>query len=337
MPTIEDVARHAGLSRTTVSRVINDQPYVCDEKRQRVVGAMRDLGYVPNSSARRLRSQKTETIAILLPRITNPFFSHMIEAMEKKASEWGYQVIICQTHYSSQKELDYLELIRTKQVDGMIMTSVHNEWSAIEEYLPSGPIVLCNENIEEANTSIIYIDQQEAAYDATTHLIEQGCQKLAFLSGGMDSSISLSRRRGFMKAVQKHNVSFVEHEDFNQAVDVESGRGIFQSIQQEDSDIDGIFTGSDEVAAGIIYEAMNKGISIPDDLAIVGFDNQTISKLMNPSITTIEQPVVEMAEKCVEILIQQIEQRGRHKREDYIFPHTLKKRSSTAKPMAIPM
>ncbi|KHE66715.1 LacI family DNA-binding transcriptional regulator, partial [Halobacillus sp. BBL2006] len=93
MATIEDVAKLAGLSRTTVSRVINDQPYVTEEKRQRIIQAMNDLGYVPNSSARRLRSQRTETIAVLLPRITNPFFGNLIESMEEKASEWGYQVI----------------------------------------------------------------------------------------------------------------------------------------------------------------------------------------------------------------------------------------------------
>lgn len=104
MATIEDVAKLAGLSRTTVSRVINDQPYVTEEKRQRILQAMKELGYVPNSSARRLRSQRTETIAVLLPRLTNPFFGNLIEAIEEKASEWGYQVIVCQTHDSKKKK-----------------------------------------------------------------------------------------------------------------------------------------------------------------------------------------------------------------------------------------
>lgn len=337
MPTIEDVARHAGLSRTTVSRVINNQPYVCEEKRQRVLSSMGDLGYVPNSSARRLRNKKTETIAVLLPRITNPFFSHMMEAMEKKASEWGYQVIVCQTHYSADKEIDYLELLRKKQVDGLIMTSVHNDWTKIEEYLASGPIVLCNENMEEANTAIIHIDQKQAAYDATMHLVEQGCKKLAFLCGNTESSITRARRSGFMKALHNRGVAFVEHDSFQEAINVDNGREILSIIQEEDPEIDGIFTGSDEVAAGIIYEAIQRGISIPEDLAVVGFDNQTISMLMNPSISTVEQPIVDMANKSVEVLIQHIEQHLRQKREEYVFDHTLQQRNSTMRNIAVPM
>lgn len=329
MATIEDVARHAGLSRTTVSRVINEQPYVSEEKRQCVLKAMKELGYVPNSSARRLRSQKTETIAVLLPQITNPFFSHLIEAMEMMASQLGYQTIICQTHDSKQKELDYLELLRMKQVDGVVMTAVQNEWSVIEPYLLAGPIVICNENLDDASASSVYVDQQEAAYDATMHLIEQGCKKLAFLCGGTESSITNLRKRGFLKALQMYQLPYITHDTFHEANDVESGRRIFQEIYQSYPSIDGVFTGSDEVAAGMIYEAGLVGVKIPEDMSVMGFDNQSISMLMNPAISTVEQPIYEMGEKCVEVLIDKIEKRLPLTRRDYLFPHHLKIRQST--------
>lgn len=331
MPTIEDVAKQAGLSRTTVSRVINDQPYVSDEKRQCVLQAMEELGYVPNSSARRLRSQKTDTLAVLLPRITNPFFSHLIEAMEVKASKWGYQVIICQTHGSKEKELDYLELLKTKQVDGVIMTAVHNEWNVIDPYRTSGPIVLCNENVEDAKVPVVFINQEKAAYEATIHLIEQGCKQLAFLSGEEESTITKLRRRGFMEALRQRDLSYITDDSFSRAIDINSGRQIYHEIHHTYPEIDGIFSGSDEVAAGIVYEATQRGVRIPEELSIVGFDNQTISMLMNPSITTVEQPIYQMGEKCVELLIHQIEKRVSANRAEYIFPHFLNVRGSTSR------
>lgn len=335
MPTIKDVAKYAGLSRTTVSRVINDQPYVSDEKRQCVLKAMEVLGYVPNSSARRLRSQKTETIAVLLPRITNPFFSHLIETMEMKASQWGYQVIICQTHESEHKERDYLELLRTKQVDGVILTAVHNEWSVIESYREYGPIVVCNENVQEAQVPFVYVNQEKAAYDATMHLIEQGCKHISFLSGEEESNVSVLRKRGFLQALREADLPFLPSASYGSAFDVNNGREIFRELQQLSQSIDGVFTGSDEVAAGMIYEALKQGVRIPEDMSIIGFDNQAISMLMSPSITTVEQPVQQMGEKCVEVLIDQIEHRVKPTREDHVFAHELKIRNSTHREMAL--
>ncbi|MCD5324987.1 MULTISPECIES: LacI family DNA-binding transcriptional regulator [Pontibacillus] len=331
MATIEDVARFAGLSRTTVSRVINDQPYVSEEKRSRVEDAMKALGYVPNSSARRLRSQKTETIAVLLPRITNPFFNHLIESMEMKASEWGYQVIICQTHDSPQKERDYLELLRKKQVDGIILTSIQNEWEVIEGYLQSGPIVLCNENVEEAQVPVVHVDQAKAAYEATVHLIEQGASEIAFLHGGEDSYVFRHRERGFLKALHERRLPRLEAEVFSSAVDVESGRALFHQIRNNYPSINGVFAGSDEVAAGFIYEAVQAGVKVPEEISVVGFDNQAISMLMKPSITTVEQPVQDMGERCVELLIHQVENGYSLKREEHVFKHRLQARASTTR------
>ncbi|KGX92626.1 LacI family transcription regulator [Pontibacillus halophilus JSM 076056 = DSM 19796] len=329
MPTIEDVAKQAGLSRTTVSRVINDQPYVAEEKRQRVKEAMDLLGYVPNSSARRLRNQKTETIAILLPNITNPFFSHLIEAMEIKASAWGYRVIICQTHEDEKKELDYLELLRTKQVDGVIMTAVRNEWSKIKPYLTYGPIVLCNENVRGANLPVVYVDHEQAAYEATRHLIQQGCRHLAYLSGGNDSIVAQNRQKGFLKALNQSGLSPVLDEKMEGAYTIDHGRDVLHSLVQHHPNVDGVFTGSDEVAAGMIHEAKQLGLRVPDDLAVVGFDNQAISLLMSPSITTVEQPVTEMGEHCVETLVHYIEHPSVLFRQEIVFRHQLLVRDST--------
>ncbi|RWZ55208.1 LacI family transcriptional regulator [Halobacillus fulvus] len=335
MATIEDVAKLAGLSRTTVSRVINDQPYVTEEKRQRIIQAMRDLGYVPNSSARRLRSQRTETIAVLLPRITNPFFGNLIESMEEKASEWGYQVIVCQTHGSKKKELDYLQLLKTKQVDGVIMASVVNEWEEILPYLESGPIVFCNEYMDEEKVPMIHMNHRQASYEATCHLIEQGCRQIAYITGGPLSYLSTERRRGFQDALVEHGLPILEEVDIDWAIDVKDGQKAFLHIKKRFPYVDGVFTGSDEVAAGIVYEASQSDWSIPDDLAVVGFDNQMLSLLMVPSVTTVEQPVREMASRTVEVLIQQLLHPQVVVKKRHIFDYKLLIRDSTKKKVSV--
>lgn len=329
MATIEDVAKLAGLSRTTVSRVINNQPYVTDEKRQRIIQAMNDLGYVPNSSARRLRSQRTETIAVLLPRLTNPFFGNLIEAIEEKASEWGYQVIVCQTHDSKKKEMDYLQLLKTKQVDGMIMASLVNDWKDVEPNLESGPIVFCNEYMDESCIPMIHMDHKQAAYEATSHLLNQGCRQIAYASGGPESHLSRKRKEGFIEAIKQHGLTFQEELAIDWAMDVNDGQKVFQLIKNELPHVDGVFTGSDEVAAGLIYEASSSDWNIPEDLAVVGFDNQMLSLLMVPSVTTIEQPVKQMADKTVDVLIQQLLHPGSLAPKRYIYPHQLLIRNST--------
>lgn len=331
MATIEDVAKLAGLSRTTVSRVINDQPYVTEEKKQRILQAMDDLGYVPNSSARRLRSQRTDTIAVLLPRITNPFFANLIEAMEKKASQWGYQVIVCQTHDSKKKELDYLQLLKTKQVDGIVMTSLCNDWSTVEPYLESGPIVLCNEYMEEMSVPMVHMDHRKAAYESTMHLIDQGCTKIAYISGGSDTYLAEERKVGFMKALSECSLPYIEEASLDWAIHVEDGQKVFNHIQNHHPFIDGVFTGSDEVAAGVVYEAVKAGWKVPDDLAVVGFDNQMLSLLMVPSVTTIDQPVVKMADRTIEVLVRQLVNPRMNNARRYIYSHKLLVRHSTLK------
>ncbi|UOQ43492.1 LacI family transcriptional regulator [Halobacillus salinarum] len=329
MATIEDVAKLAGLSRTTVSRVINDQPYVTEEKKQRIIQAMKQLGYVPNSSARRLRSQKTETIAVLLPRVTNPFYGNLIEAMEERASELGYQVIVCQTHDSKQKELDYLQLLHTKQVDGVVMTSVINEWEEIEPFLQSGPIVLCNEYRAESQVSMVHMDHRLAAYESTMHLIEQGCRRIAYVSGGRESHVSFERKLGFTEALQEKAITFHTEMVIDWAENVQDGQRAFYDLTENFPEVDGIFTGSDEVAAGIIYEAGQSAWKIPGDIAVTGFDNQMLSLLMVPSITTISQPVREMAEKTIEVLYSQIVHKKVYQPSRYVYDHHLLVRNSS--------
>jgi LacI family repressor for deo operon, udp, cdd, tsx, nupC, and nupG len=329
MSTIEDVAKLAGLSRTTVSRVINNHPYVSENKRKLVIEAMNKLGYVPNSLARSLRSQKTDIIALFIPRITNPFFSGLVEFMEIYAAEHGYQLIICQTRYSPEKELNYMNLLKTKQVDGVILASIQNDWNVLEPFLEYGPIVLCNEFDENANVPSIKLDQVYGGYIATKHLLEQGHRRIAYCRGSRRSNVASHREIGFRKALSEYGVEFDERYAFRDAFHSEDGRLVFQKMMSLLEPPTAVFTGSDEVAAGIISEAKKHGCKIPEQLAVVGFDNQVITELIEPTITTVHQPIKEMAQKALEVMIEKIHSKQYRQREIYEFPLKLVVREST--------
>ncbi len=329
MATIEDVAKLTGLSRTTISRVINNHPYVSEEKRKLVLEAMEKLGYVPNSSARSLRNQKTSILALFIPRITNPFFSELVEATEIAAAEHGYQLIICQTRYSPEKELNYMNLLKTKQVDGVILASIQNEWKKLKPFLQYGPIVLCNEFDDCANVPTVRLDQVYGGYIATKHLLERGHTKIAYCSGGYRSNVAQSREIGFKKALAEYKLTFDERYAFRDVFHIVDGKRVFHQMMALSERPTAVFTGSDEVAAGIISEALRCGYRIPEDLAVVGFDNQAITELTNPIITTVHQPVKQMAQKAVDIIVEKIQTKKYEVKEIYEFPLQLIVRAST--------
>ena len=329
MPTIEDVAKLAGLSRTTVSRVINNQPYVSEMKKKLVFDAMKQLGYVPNSSARSLRNQKTEMIAVLIPRVMNPFFSQLIESLEIAAAERGYQLIVCQTRYSLEKELNYMNLLKTKQVDGVILASIQNDWATLEPFLKYGPIVLCNEFKEDATVPMVRLNQRYGGYILTKHLLDQGHQNIAYCCGGYHSTVAQSREVGFLNALNEYNIVFDENIAFRHAFSIEDGRRVFHQIKEIKKRPTAVFTGSDEVAAGIIAEAKVHGWGVPTDLAVVGFDNQAITEIVEPTITTVNQPVEKMAEITMHILIEKIQTKECNHREVHELPLELVIRDST--------
>jgi len=329
LSTIEDVAKLAGLSRTTVSRVLNDHPYVSDEKKKLVQQAMEQLGFVPNSAARSLRNQKTGIIAVLIPKISTSFFSQLLEVLEMKASDKGYQLIICQTQYSKQKEKNYLNLLKTRQVDGVIMTSFENEWSVIDSYLQYGPIVLCNEYVEDAHIPMVYINQAKTGYMIAKHLLERGHTQMAYCSNGIVSEGMAARIHGFKSALSEVGLYLHEKLYFEKASTYEDGKNVFTQILKMQVKPTAIFTGSELVAAGIISEARTADWRLPGDLAVVGYDNMEIAKLLEPMVTTVVLPVEEMATKAMDVMYEKIHNKHYRSLEKHEFLSKLALREST--------
>ncbi|MBM7691259.1 DNA-binding LacI/PurR family transcriptional regulator [Peribacillus deserti] len=329
MTTIADVAKLAGLSRTTVSRVLNNHPNVAEEKKRLVLEAMERLNYVPNSTAQRLRNQKTDTIAILVPVLTNPFFAYLLEAMDTVATDNNLQLLVCQTRYDREKELNFLSLLKTKQVDGLILTSSENDWDIIAEFTQYGPIVLCNEYSELVNVPTVRMDNTEAAYEAACHLIEQGCKKIAYSYGEKKSSVALERENGFRKALQEYGLPLNKEWIIRNVYDMEDGREALNYLSRLPDKPDAVFTGSDQVATGMIIEAKKQNINIPDDLAIVGFDDQPIASIVEPGLTTIAQPIQQMGTKAMETMIEVILHKRNLSYHEILLPFELIVRDST--------
>ncbi|WP_044642735.1 LacI family DNA-binding transcriptional regulator [Risungbinella massiliensis] len=307
MPTINEIAKKSGVSRSTVSRVLNHHPYVSETKRLAVLQAIQEINYIPNSIARQLRSKSTRTVAILVPHAHHPFFSQLIRSISQTLMEKGYKASIIQTFYQKDIELDTFQLLKSKEIDGIILTSLENQWVQIEPFLNFGPIILCNEYEEKAPIPIFCYDEYDVAFKATSYLINQGYQKIGFCFDVSHSKAQKLRRKGYTDALRKAQLPIRKEWIFQGAISIEDGFRIFQQLVSLENRPTAIFTGNDQVAAGMIKAATNNGYAIPSDLAIIGFDNQRICEVTTPTITTIDIPIMqvgfETATSMVECLV----------------------------------
>ncbi|SDI47827.1 LacI family DNA-binding transcriptional regulator [Alteribacillus bidgolensis] len=330
MPTISDVAKLSGLSKSTVSRVINNYPHVSKEKRELVEKAMKELSYTPSPTARRMRGQVTTTIGVIIPRITNPFFSYLVNAIEQTAYKNGHQVIIFQSNENKEKEIDFLNLLKTNQVDGVIMTAIENDWEVVRSFQEFGPILLCNEYLNNADVPTVRLDQIKGAYIGTKHLLEKGHTKIAYCTGGLFAvdGKDCDRNQGFQKAMQEGGLTVNPPWVFVNKHTMEDGKAVMRQILDMKERPTAVFTGSDEVAGGIIVEAKESGLNIPEDIAVIGFDDQPLAELVAPKLTTIRQPVNDMGQKAVQIMIKMLNHEKLEQME-YELPIELICRQST--------
>ncbi|WP_207942471.1 hypothetical protein DOK78_000896 [Enterococcus sp. DIV2402] len=311
MATIKDVAKRANLSVSTVSRYLNNHPYVSEERKKRIKEAMEELNYTPSSIATQLRSKKGTMVGILVSRITNPFFSYLVDAIEKQAKQQGYNVLIMQTYDDQTAEMKMLEMLKQQVITGLIMCSVEGDFKVIESYQEHGPIVFCNEKISEANIPSVVTNQSQATYEAIQFLIQKGYHKIAYCTGGTLTTKGHGKERtqGFERALLENSLPFKKEWVFQQVHTIADGRKVAQQLitLPKEQRPDAIFTNSDEVAMGVLESFKDGGYNIPEDIAIMGFDNQPVTSLLSVPLTTIEQPVEALGVEATKLLISLIE------------------------------
>lgn len=306
--TMKDIAQMAGVSKATVSMVINKKDAsISKETRKRVLDIAKEMRYIPNSIARSLSTKKSGTIGIILPDITNPFFSEMARAIEDEAERLEYNLIICNTDNDIDKEQKYIELLISKLIDGIIFMSggKSNESIAI---LKSNniPFVLVDRYIEG------YIDyygvfclNKQGVIDGIKYLYEKGNRKIVFVKGRENLEISKQRLEGYIDAMKNYgiyNEKYIFEGDFN----VNGGKTATEKILSCFNGLDAIFYSNDMMAIGGMKILIRNGYNIPRDISVMGFDNIQISEVIEPELTTISQPIYNMGKKACSILIDVI-------------------------------
>ncbi len=310
MATIKDVAKTANLSISTVSRYLNKHPYISEDKKKRIKEAMKKLNYTPSSIATQLRSKKGKMIGILVSRITNPFFSYLVDAIEKQAKIDNYNVLIMQTYDDKYAEIKMLEMLKQHVINGLIMCSVEGSPQMIESYQEFAPIVLCNEQLEQVSIPNVITDQLEGTYQGIKFLIEKNYKKIAYCTGGTLNIEGHGKLRteGFERALIEKKLDFKKEWIFQEVHTTKDGYDVAKKIFKLPKNIrpDAIFTNSDEVAIGVLEYMIKQNFIVPDDLAIMGFDNQPFTSVLATPLTTINQPIEALGKESTKLLISLI-------------------------------
>lgn len=331
-PTIKDVAKIAGVSISTVSRVMNSPESVVEKKRVKVEDAIDKLKYKPNALARGLISKKTHTLGVVIPDIRNPYYADIIRGMEDASKKLGYNLIICNTDRDRKRLFSYLNNFYEKQVDGILYTSdpVFPDYYHEMQRLRL-PVVLVSTHSMEYELPSVKIDDELAAYDAVRFLIDAGHRKIGMIGFDLSDSIAgLTRYQGFVRALRendldefKNNIVYVNGWSYD-APDVAA------KLMTKFPDLTAIFTASDELAMGLLSYLNEQGIAVPKQISVIGFDNIRLSSLMIPKLTTVEQPTYEIGFRAVEKLDAIIEDKEDPVLREYL-PHKIIERASTRK------
>jgi LacI family transcriptional regulator len=303
MSTMKEVAAAANVSVATVSRVLNNNGYVNEETRKKVLLAISNLDYVPNEVARSLFKKQSKTIALIVPDIKNPFFPEIARAIEDVMSSQEYTLILCNSDEKVEKEIMYLDVMKQKYVDGIIIVTSTLTPKHIEKR--DIPIVALDRPISVDIPSVT-VNNFEGAIQAVQHLKKIGCKKIAHIRGPRAVSNADERYEGYIEQVADEPwfcPDLVVNGNYNVLETTEATKELLTKFP----DIDGIFAGNDYMAVGVLKAAEQLGIQIPEDLSLIGFDGIQLGQLTSPEITTMAQPIYELGATAAELLLEMIE------------------------------
>lgn len=307
--TIHDIAKELNIDSSTVSRALSNNPRVKQKTKDRILEKANEMGYQRNLLASSLRNNKTNTIGVIVPRISRHFFSSAIAGIEETAYEAGYNVIICQSLEQLNREQKIANTLSANRVDGVLI-SISME-TTDSDYLKifkknGTPLVFFDRHIDIPGNSNVIIDDFQGGFDATEHLLLQGCKKIAHFSGPQELEIYKNRFKGYQSALEKHNIELDNNLVIPSKLMEMDGIESAKKLISQRIPFDGIFSSNDTAAISALQYLKGEGIKIPEDIAIVGFSNEPISSVIEPSLTTIDQPGFEMGKIATNLLLAQI-------------------------------
>lgn len=334
--TLKQIAENLGISVTTVSKALKNYPDVSKKTKALVKAEAKKLHYKPNVFAVNLRTKQSKTVGLIIPEVVHHFFSSVINGIIEQAEKKGYLVIILQSNESTKLEKKQVDLLISKRVDG-IMISLANDTvdtSHLTEIQEHGiPLVMFDKISKLVDCSKVIINDRQAAYDATKHLIDRGCKKIAHFRGALLPQNSIDRFLGYKKALEDHGIPYDSSLVYMcENVDYDDGRKAAEALLKDKKEVDGIFAITDMAAVGAMTVLKENGYIVPDDILVMGFSNWFLSQAITPTLSTVDQPGYEMGRTAFKLLRTQM--KAKRAGEEIksvieVLPTALIKRDST--------
>lgn len=327
MANIQQVAERAGVSVATVSRVLNNITSVSPKTRIKVENAIKELNYAPSMLGRNLRNSESRLLLVLIPSISNPFYTEIIKGIENIAIINHYNILLCETDSNPQRENIYFNMVKNKLADGIISMDPAVNMQKLNELAENHAIILCSEYDEGDSIPYVTIDSELAAYHAVKHLIKLGHEKVALINADEKFLYTRQRRKGYERALKEFGLPIRDEWIYNtDDLDFEHGVHAMRMLLQLKERPTAVFAVSDTLAIGALKEINAQGLKVPDDIAVVGFDKISFSNMTNPTLTTVAQPMYKMGCTAANMLINSI--KG-NKVESVVLEHELVIREST--------
>jgi LacI family transcriptional regulator len=307
-PTIRDVAERAGVSKTTVSHVINSTRFVEEATRQRVVQAIAELGYRPNVLARSLTTRRTQTVGVIVSDAANHFFAEVLQGIEDVLRPRDYALIICNTAEILEREAHYLDLLMRQRVDGIIAAATSQRWDVLTEMDAMHiPVVFVDRHFEGLRGTFVGVDNAKGACLGATHLIECGHRRIGILAGFQRLSTMRERLAGFRQALQEHGVPLLEDWVVTSPLSIKGGREAMRQLLSHPERPTAVFMANNLLSLGGLLAVHELGLRCPEDIALIGFDDHPWAVVAYPPLTVIRQPAWQVGQAAGKILLDCID------------------------------
>lgn len=332
--TIYDIAEALSLSPATISRGLKDHPAIKKDTKKRIVEKAREMGYQHNLFASNLRRNRTNTIGVIVPRLNSYFMSAVIAGIEKVANEAGYNLIISQSLESVKKEMMNVKTLFNSRVDGLLVSAAYDteDMTHFEIFLEKKiPVIFFDRVLEHSDCTNIVIDNYKAAYEVTQHLVQQGCRRIVHLTANLKRNVYADRLNGYRKALQDAGLPAEESLVIINNLSDQAGVEAAEAIVKMNPMPDGIFSSNDSCAVSCIRHLKSLGKTIPGDIAVAGFNNDPLSKVIEPNLTTVNYPGQEMGEVAASLLIRRLTKKESASMNSMVLKHNLVIRQSSLK------
>ena len=307
--TIYDIARELGISPSTVSRALKDHPGIKKETQRRVREAAKKMGYRHNKFASSLRLNKTHTLGVIVPKLNSYFMATAIAGIQNVANKYGYSIIISQSQENEKKEAEQVVTLYNSRVDGLLVSLAYNTNSLnhFELLLNKGiPLVFFDRVFECKGCTRVVIDNNKAGYEIVSHLISQGCRRIMYVGGNLLRNVYTERLNGYKRALEDNGLPFDDSLVIINNLSEKDGEDVGKQILKMKKRPDAVFAANDTTAVSVIMTLKQAGLSVPEDIAVAGFNNEPISRIVQPNLTTVDYPSYEIGELATETLIKKL-------------------------------